>query len=655
VTRLHRHERPVALAGIAIVAALVVTAFGPVPGSWAAWARDGLMVVATVVAGAGIVRRAVQALLRRDVSIDVLVTIAAVGALAIGEAWEAAAVTFLFTLGHALEARTLRRTRRAIGELLSLLPNEVRVLAGGEERTVAPHEVAAGDRVVVRAGERIPVDGRVVAGHAGVDESTLTGESMPADKEPGAEVFTGTAAHGYLEIETMAVGADTTLAHVVRRVEEAQEAKPRRQLFLERFGRIYTPAVVAGSAVAYGVTGDAHLALTLLVIACPGALVIATPVAMVAGIGRAARSGVLFKGGEPLEQLARVRTVAFDKTGTLTRGRPAVREAFAASGSSVAFAVDGTARGDLPGDVREALRLAARVEVGSDHPVAVAIRSVADGSGGPRAEAIEAVAGGGAAGRVEGRLVRVGAPAWLETEGVHWSEALQAALDGVRSRGRTVAGVAQDGELLAWIGLADEVRPHAREALATLRQLGARRLVMLTGDHRRTGAAVAAELGIDEVHAELRPEDKVDRIAQLTADGGPVVMVGDGVNDAPALALADVGVAMGAAGTRAALETAPVALMGDDLRALPEAVRLSRATVRVVRQNLAIALGTVAVLLAGVLAGRVDMAGGMLVHQASVLVVILNALRLASHPAAKRARTRTGTPAPASEVAASRA
>ena len=224
---------------------------------------------------------------------------------------------------------------------------------------------------------------------------------------------------------------------------------------------------------------------------------------------------------------------------------------------------------------------------------------------------------------------------------MRWSDAQAQALDGVRGRGRTVAGVARDDEVLAWIGLADEVRPHAHEALAALRSLGARRLVMLTGDHHRTGAAVAAALGIDEVHAELRPEDKVDRIAALTAEGGPVVMVGDGVNDAPALALADVGVAMGAAGTRAALETAPVALMGDDLRALPKAVRLSRATVRVVRQNLAIALGTVTVLVVGVLAGRVHMAGGMLVHQASVLAVIVNALRLARGrgPAPGRVRT----------------
>lgn len=635
MTRLPSHERPVALAGAAIAIALIVSATGPVAGSWAAWTRDALMVVATIVAGAGIARRAVQALLRRDVSIDVLVTLAAVGALVIGEAWEAAAVTFLFTLGHALEMRTLRRTRRALGELLSLFPDEVRVLVDGQERTVPSARVEVGDRVVVRAGERVPVDGWVVHGRAGVDESTLTGESMPVDKEPGDEVFTGTAAHGYMEIETAAVGADTTLAQVVRRVEEAQEAKPRRQLFLERFARVYTPAVVAGATTAWAVTGDAHLALTLLVIACPGALVIATPVAMVAGIGRAARSGVLFKGGEPLEQLARVRTAAFDKTGTLTLGRPTVREGVVASGRSVAFAADGAARDELPSDLREALELAARIEVGSDHPVAVAIRTAAGGLAGARADAIEAVAGGGARGRVDGQLIRVGSPAWLQSEGVDWREGQAALLGGIRDRGRTVAGVARGAELLAWFGLADEVRPHAREALAALRELGVRRLVVLTGDHRRTGAAVAAELGLDEVFAELRPEDKVDRIAEAMAAGGPVVMVGDGVNDAPALASADVGVAMGAAGTRAALETAPVALMGDDLRALPEAVRLSRATVRVVRQNLVIALGTVAVLVAGVLAGKVHMAGGMLVHQASVLAVIVNALRLAGRwPAA---------------------
>ena len=627
--RLSRHERPVLASGAAIAAALAVAATAPTASSWTAVLRDLLMVAAALVAGAHIARRAFLALLRRDVSIEVLVTIATVGAIAIGELWEAAAVTFLFTLGHALEARTLRRTRSALEGLLALLPSEVRVLRDGEERDLAPHEVVAGDVVVVRPGERIPVDGSVTSGRAGVDESTLTGEWVPVDKQPGADVFTGTTAHGYLEIRAEAVGADTTLARIVQRVEEAQEAKPARQRFLERFARVYTPAVVLGSVVAYLVTGDLHLALTLLVIACPGALVIATPVATVTGIGRAARDGVLLKGGDALETLARVRTLAFDKTGTLTRGRPAVREVVTPEGRTAAFGPDGTALASLPDGIREALTLAARGEAGSEHPIAAAIRAAAGDPGAARPTSFETVAGGGTRAVVDGLSVIVGSPAFLVRSGIDLSAEAEAASTDLRSRGRTVAGLAVDGTFRAWFGVADEIRAHAREATASLRTNGVRHLVMLTGDHRRTAEAVAAEIGLDAVHAELLPEDKSDLIARLASDGGAVAMVGDGVNDAPALARADVGIAMGAAGTRAALETAPVALMGDDLRALPDAVALARRTVGVVRQNLAIALGTVAVLVAGVLAGEVHMAGGMLVHQASVLLVILNALRLA--------------------------
>jgi Zn2+/Cd2+-exporting ATPase len=645
--RFTRTEIPVLVSAALISASLVLAATGPADDAPAAWLRDGLMLVAALVAGTGIATRAVRALLRRDVSIEVLVTVATIGAIAIGELWEAAAVTFLFTLGHALEARTLRSTRAAIGSLLALLPTEVRVLRDGVERSVAPHQVGPGDVVVVRPGERVPVDGRVVRGHAGIDESTLTGESIPVDKGPGDEALTGTTAHGYLEIETEAVGADTTLAHVVRLVEEAQEAKPARQRFLERFARFYTPAVMVGAAVAYLVTNDLHLALTLLVIACPGALVIATPVAMVTGIGRAAKDGVLFKGGEPLEQLARVRTVAFDKTGTLTRGRPVLHEVVTPDTRADVRLSDAVATQVLADDVRSAVALAARAEAGSEHPIATAIRNAAGHldagakAEAPRPEGFEAVAGGGARARIDGRQVLIGSPAFLAHEGVAVPAAMTEAADALRARGRTVSGLAVDGAFRAWLGIADETRPEAREALAALRTRGVRWLAMLTGDHAGSAAAVAQELGLDAVHAELRPGDKSTVITELASSRGPVAMVGDGVNDAPALARADVGIAMGAAGTRAALETATVALMGEDLRALPHAIGLARRTVGVVRQNLAIALGTVALLVAGVLAGSVHMAGGMLVHQLSVLLVILNALRLARRvelaPAAGRA------------------
>jgi Zn2+/Cd2+-exporting ATPase len=643
--RFTRTEIPVLASAALIAASLGLAATGPADGAAAAWVSDGLMLVAALVAGAGIATRAARALLRRDVSIEVLVTVATIGAIAIGELWEAAAVTFLFTLGHALEARTLRSTRAAIGSLLALLPTEVRVLRDGVEHTVGPHQVGRGDIVVVRPGERIPVDGRFVRGHAGVDESTLTGESIPVDKVPGDEALTGTTAHGYLEIETEAVGADTTLAHVVRLVEEAQEAKPARQRFLERFARYYTPAVIVGAVVAYLVTNDLHLALTLLVIACPGALVIATPVAMVTGIGRAAKDGVLFKGGEPLELLARVRTVAFDKTGTLTRGRPILHEVVTPEADRFELHAGTAPAAKLPADVRSAVALAARAEAGSEHPIATAIRDAAarlspDANADvARPEAFEAVAGGGTRARIDGHHVLIGSSGFLAHEGVAVPAAMRAAAEALQARGRTVSGLAVDGAFRAWLGLGDETRPGAREALAGLRTRGVRWLVMLTGDHARSAEAVAREVGIDTVHAELRPGGKSAVIEAIGSSRGPIAMVGDGVNDAPALAYADVGIAMGAAGTRAALETATVALMGEDLRALPHAIGLARRTVGVVRQNLAIALGTVALLVAGVLTGSVHMAGGMLVHQLSVLLVILNALRLA-RPVAPAAAAR---------------
>ncbi len=621
--RIHRADRPVLGAALAITTAGVLVLSGAREAAWGGLAVHATLLLAAGIAGAPVARRAWRAVARRDVSIEVLVTIAAVGAVAIGETWEAAAVAFLFTFGHALEARTLARTRGALRALMELIPNRVRVVRDGEEVEVPPHAVVVGDVAVVRPGERIPVDGRVRAGRAGVDESTLTGEPMPRDVGPDDEVRTGTVAHGYLEVEARAVGADTTLARLVRRVEEAQEAKPRRQRFLERFARIYTPGVVAFAVAAWAVTGDVRLALTLLVIACPGALVIATPVATVTGIGRAARDGVLFKGGGPLEDLAGVRTVAFDKTGTLTRGRPEVRDV-------VPLTADGREAPATEAAKRALLRVAARAESGSEHPIAVAVRAAAGATGHDRADAFDAVAGGGTRARIDGRTVRVGSPAFLAAEGVTSPAGAAAVLDRLRDAGCTVAGVASEDALIGWIGLVDPVRPSARRAVAALREVGVRRTAMLTGDHAAAGAAVAAEVGVDEVHAELSPDAKADRIAGFVRTGrGGVAMVGDGVNDAPALARADVGVAMGAAGTRVALETAPVALMGEDLHALVDAIRSARRTVRVVRQNLTIAVGTVAVLLAGVLAGEVHMAGGMLVHQASVLAVIGNALRLA--------------------------
>ncbi len=526
-------------------------------------------------------------------------------------AWAAAAVTFLFTLGAYLEARALGKTRASLGALLALLPEEAEVLRDGARVRVAPDEVAVGETVIVTPGGRVPVDGEIFDGEAAVDESSVTGEPVPVDRGPGDAVYTGTLSHGALWVRATGVGADTTLARIVRRVEEAQEAKAPVQRFIERFARVYTPAIMLLALVVFAVTRDAHLSLTLLVISCPGALVIATPVAIVAGVGRAARQGVLLKGGEVLERAGQLTAVVFDKTGTLTHGRPELAEV---------IPLQGHARDDV-------LHLAASAEVASEHPLARPILAAA-----PRAlatrERFESVRGLGVRAWVDGREVVVGSAAMLRDAGVAIPGAAARAVKTLQDAGQTVVMVAAGGEVVGALGLRDTLRESAVPAIEALRRAGVRRVAMLTGDSARSAAPIAREAGVDEVHADALPEVKLALVQELRRQGEVVAMVGDGVNDAPALAAADIGIAMGAAGTRVALETAPVALMRDDLRVLAEALRVARATRRVIAQNVAIALVTVAGLLAGVLAGEVHMAGGMLVHQGSVLLVVANALRL---------------------------
>ncbi len=569
------------------------------------------LAAAAVVAGADVLRRALAGLRRRDVTIELLVSVAVIGALTIGEVWEAAAVTFLFTLGAYLEARALTKTRASLSTLLALLPDEATVLRDGVRVQVAPDDVVLGETVLVTPGGRIPVDGVIEDGAAAVDESSVTGEPLPVDRGPGDTVRTGTLSHGPLRVRATGVGADTTLARIVRRVEEAQEAKAPVQRFIERFARVYTPSILVLAIAVFAFTGDVRLALTLLVISCPGALVIATPVAIVAGIGRAARSGVLLKGGEVLERAAQLSAVVFDKTGTLTTGRPELTDVV-----SLGVATE-----------EEVLHLAASAEVGSEHPLARPILAAA-----PRAlslpERFESVRGLGVRAVVEGRDVVVGSVAMLHAAGVAPSSAALHAVAALEGAGRSAVLVAADGHVIGVLGLRDMLRDSAAPAIAALRHAGVRRVVMLTGDTARSAAPIAREAGVDEVHAEALPETKLALIETLQREGEVVAMVGDGVNDAPALAAADVGIAMGAAGTRIALETAPVALLRDDLMSLVQGLRIARATRRVIAQNVAIALATVAGLLAGVLAGEVHMALGMLVHQGSVLLVVANALRL---------------------------
>jgi Cd2+/Zn2+-exporting ATPase len=578
---------------------------------------DALMVAGAVAAGLPIVGKAVRALAARVVAIDLLVSIAAVGALVIGELWEAAAVTFLFSVGHALETGAMSRTRSALAELVAVAPDVAVVLRGGRQVEVPAAQVTPGETVLVKGGAKVPVDGVVTGGTGALDEASITGESVPVEKAEGDQVFAGSiSSGGFLQVRATGVGADTTLARIIHRVEEAQDARARTQTFLERFSAWYTPAIVVLSLAAGLVTGDVVLALTLLVIGCPGALVVSIPVAIVAGIGRGAMDGILVKGGEHLETSARIDAVALDKTGTLTEGKPHVTD--------VVVLDPRLGRADV-------LAWAARAEAGSGHPLArpVVDAAVADGlavDGLP--DHTDLVPGQGVVAMVDGRRVAVGNVRLLAGENITGDRGAGAEVDRLAGLGRTPMVVALDGHVIGVIAVADRLRAEARDMVVRLHDAGVARVVMLTGDTRRVAEGIASQVGVDEVRAQLLPEDKLDAITRLQGEGWRVAMVGDGVNDAPALAAADVGVAMGAAGAAVAIETADIALMNDDLLKLPQAIDLARRTVAVVRQNITIALLTVVALLIGVFAGGVTMAIGMLLHEASVLVVILNATRL---------------------------
>ncbi len=581
------------------------------------WVGDLLMIAAAVVAGTPIARNAFRALTARVIGIDLLVTIAATGAIVIGEHWEAAAVTFLFAVGHALEAATLNRTRSALAELVAVAPDVAIVLRGGAQVEVPAGAVEVGETVLVKNGAKVPVDGEVIGGTGALDEASITGESIPVEKAAGDRVFAGTVSEGgFLQVRATGIGADTTLARIIHRVEEAQDAKARTQQFMDRFSAWYTPAIMVLALTAGLVSGDVVLGLTVLVIACPGALVISIPVSIVAGIGRAAKDGILIKGGEFLETSARITAVAVDKTGTLTEGRPELTDV---------VVLDPTVDRD------QVLAWAAHAEAGSEHPLARPILDAAAAAGLATPglpDHTEPVPGQGILATADGRRILVGNRALLATAGVADTVGAEAAADQLAAAGRTPMIVAVDDRVIGVVAVADRIRPEAAAMVAELRRAGVRRVVMLTGDVAPVAEAVARATGVDEVRAGLLPEDKLDAVAALQAEGEVVAMVGDGVNDAPALATADIGVAMGAAGSAVAVETADIALMADDLHKLPDAVSLARRTVNNMRQNITIALATVAALLAGVLLGGVTMSVGMLVHEASVLIVIANAMRL---------------------------
>lgn len=608
-------------AAVALIAgALRLISFDPVLFSLPMYpvsVADLGFMAAAAIGGWNFFPKGISAARRLTLDMNFLMTVAIVGAVLLGEFVEAAAIAVLFSIAELLEAYSVDRARASIAALMEISPESAIVVRDGVEETVPASSLVTGDQIVVRPGDRLPADGTVLEGASAVDQSPITGESMPVEKAQGDPVFAGTInREGHLRVHVDRPANDSALAKIVHLVEEAESTKSRSERFVDRFARYYTP-VIAAAALFVGVVPPVVFgepatvwvtrALTLLVIACPCALVISTPVAIVSGLTAAARHGVLIKGGTYLEAMGSVRAIAVDKTGTLTVGHPVVR-----------------AVTPVVGDEDDALTRAAAIERYSEHPLARAILEEADTRGiDPTAlhvTSFEAVPGKGARATLNGVEHVIGRPSlFTEPPPPELGE----------GAGHTVVGIAREGTVLAWISLADRPRPGARSAIAKLRGLGIDPLVMLTGDNHGTARSIAAEVGLDHVRADLLPEQKLTLLSELQERHGAVAMVGDGVNDGPALAAATVGIAMGAAGSDTALETADVALMGDDLERLPFLVRLSRRARAVIRQNIAAAIGVKAILAVGVPLGYVSLITAVLIGDLGVsLLVTVNALRL---------------------------
>lgn len=572
------------------------------------------LAVASALGVAPIAIQAFQALRVKVVSIDVLVTIAVIAAFLIKNLEESAIVTFLFLFGSFLETRTLNKTRSAIKELTEMAPESaLKLMKNGEFKEVGVDEVEVGDTLLVKTGAKVPVDGTVLSGEGHVNEVSVTGEAVPVGKRKGSGVYAGTILeNGTLQIVADRVGEDTTFGKIIELVEEAQDSKSEAERFIDRFSKYYTPAVLALAVVVWVVSRDIELAITILVLGCPGALVIGVPVSNVAGIGNGARHGVLLKGSEVIGDFSRVDTIVFDKTGTLTVGKPEVAERISYD------------EGSLP----VASGYLASVERESDHPLAKAIVEYIGDAPVYAVEKTDVVKGGGIVAYADGRRVAVGNVSLMEREGVPLTDAARADIARLQDNGNSIVLTAVDGDLKLLMGVRDQIRFGVKEELGKLKKLGVRNLVVLSGDNQGTVDRVARELGLTEAHGHMLPEDKVSYLKSLISAGRIVAFVGDGVNDSPSLALAHIGIAMGS-GTDVAIETSDVVLMSSDFSRLPHALGLTKATARNMRQNIAIAVGVVLVLLASVFfSDWMNMSIGMLVHEASILVVIVNGMRL---------------------------
>jgi len=571
------------------------------------------LITASILGAAPIAFQAYQALRVRVVSIDVLVTIAVLGAFIIGNYEESAIVTFLFLFGAYLEQRTLNKTRSAIKELTDMAPETaLKLTENGEYVEVDVDEVAVGDVLLVKTGAKVPVDGTVLSGEGSVNEASITGESIPAAKEPGSKVYAGTILdNGTIQIAADRVGEDTTFAKIIQLVEEAQDAKSAAERFIDRFARYYTPAVLVLSFLVWLISRDIELAITVLVLGCPGALVIGVPVSSVAGIGNGARHGILLKGSEVIGDFSRLDTIVFDKTGTLTVGKPSVAEV------------------EYYGDhIEEALGYLASIERESDHPLAKAVlEKIGETTFWP-VENTEVVKGEGIVATVNGHRIAVGNAALMEREQVTLDEKAKADITQFEMKGNSLVLTAVDGELPILMGVRDQIRPGIKKDLQRLKRLGVKHLIMLSGDNQGTVDVVSRELELTEAHGNMLPEEKAAFIQKLIEEGRTVAFVGDGVNDSPSLASAHIGIAMGG-GTDVAIETSDVVLMNSDFSRLPHALGLAKATARNMKQNIFIAVGVVLVLLTSLFfSDWMNMSIGMLVHEGSILAVILNGMRL---------------------------
>ncbi|EGO7502849.1 heavy metal translocating P-type ATPase [Enterococcus faecalis] len=580
------------------------------------WLFNGAFIIASIIGVAPIAIQAYQAMKVKVISIDMLVTIAVLGAFLIRNFEESAIVTFLFLLGSYLEQRTLNQTRSAIKELTEMTPETaLKEMEDGTFEEVDIDEVEEGDLLLVKTGAKIPVDGTVFEGQGHVNEANITGESFPVKKVVDDEVFAGTILdNGTMKIVANKIGEDSTFGKIIELVEEAQDSKSEAERFIDRFSRWYTPLVLLVGILVWIFTQNVEIAVTVLVLGCPGALVIGVPVSNVAGIGNGAKNGVLFKGSEVISDFSNVDTILFDKTGTLTEGNPQVAETIY-----------------YDDDTENTFSYLASVERESDHPLALAILEELGDVPVKEVTETSVVKGGGIVAQVAGRQIAIGNPFLMEEKDIILSDKAQLDVQRLADSGHSLVMTAVDGELKVMMGIRDQVRDGVKNDLAKLKVLGVKNLIVLSGDNQGTVDLVKRELGLTEAYGSMLPEDKQRFLKDRQTAGEIVAFVGDGVNDSPSLASAEIGIAMGG-GTDVAIETSDVVLMNSNFNRLPHALSLAQATYANMQQNIVIAIGVVIVLLASLLfSDWMSMSIGMLVHEASILVVIFNAMRLRGH------------------------